>query len=151
MMPFTGFSTSSTLTLWIRHHYRAKIGDKFALPLPKIRTYRFPFHTSRLSLHGEVTRDGSDVTIVALKLAINLHFPLPKIRTYRFPFHTSRLSLHGEVTRDGSDVTIVALKLAINLHFPLPKIRTYRFPLHTSRLSLHGEVTSMKHRKTRSN
>ena len=75
-----------------RHHYRAKIGDKLALPLPKIRTYRFPFHTSRLSLHGEVTRDGSDVTIVALKLAINLHFPLPKIRTYRFPLHTSRLS-----------------------------------------------------------
>ena len=26
-------------------------------------------------------RDGSDVTIVALKLAMNLHFPLPKIRT----------------------------------------------------------------------
>ena len=25
--------------------------------------------------------DGSDVTIVALKLAMNLHFPLPKIRT----------------------------------------------------------------------
>ena len=72
-----------------RHHCRAKIGDKFdkfALPLPKIRTYRFPLHTSRLSLHGEVTRDGSDVTIVTLKLAINLHFPLPKIRTYRFPF-----------------------------------------------------------------
>ena len=34
--------------------------------------------------------DGSDVTIVALKLAMNLHFPLPKIRTigdelYTFP------------------------------------------------------------------
>ena len=26
-------------------------------------------------------RDGSDVTIVALKLAMNLHFPMPKIRT----------------------------------------------------------------------
>ena len=25
--------------------------------------------------------DGSDVTIVALKLAMSLHFPLPKIRT----------------------------------------------------------------------
>ena len=57
-------------------------------------------------------RDGSDVTIVALKLAMNLHFPLPKIRTigdeltlslaktshFRFSLHTSRLSLHGEVT-----------------------------------------------------
>ena len=26
-------------------------------------------------------RDGSDVTIVVLKLAMSLHFPLPKIRT----------------------------------------------------------------------
>ena len=25
--------------------------------------------------------DGSDVTVVALKLAMNLHFPLPKVRT----------------------------------------------------------------------
>ena len=29
----------------------------------------------------ERERDGSDVTIVALKLAMNLHSPLPKIRT----------------------------------------------------------------------
>ena len=29
----------------------------------------------------ERERDGSDVSIVALKLAMNLHFPLPKIRT----------------------------------------------------------------------
>ena len=40
-------------------------------PLPKIRTFRFCLHTSRLSLHGEVT-------IVALKFAISSHFPLPK-------------------------------------------------------------------------
>ena len=31
----------------------------------------------------ERERDGSDVTIVALKLAINSHFPLPKIRNWR--------------------------------------------------------------------
>ena len=30
---------------------------------------------------SERARDGSDVTIVVLKLAMNLHFPLPKIRT----------------------------------------------------------------------
>ena len=30
----------------------------------------------------ERERHGSDVTIVALKLAMNLHFPLPKIRTF---------------------------------------------------------------------
>ena len=39
--------------------------------LPKIRTFRFSLHTSRLSLHGEVT-------IVALKFAMSSHFPLPK-------------------------------------------------------------------------
>ena len=61
----------------------------------------------------ERERDGSDVTIVALKLAMNSHFPLPKIRTSRFSLHTSRLSLHGEVT-------IVALKIAMSSHFPLP-------------------------------
>ena len=69
-----------------RHHCRAKIGDehtftcqKFAqlamslhFPLPKIRTFRFSLHTSRLSLHGEVT-------IVALNFAMSSHFPLPKI------------------------------------------------------------------------
>ena len=58
--------------------------------------------------------DGSDVTIVALKLAMNLHFPLPKIRTFRFSLHTSRLFLHGEVT-------MVALNFAMSSHFPLPK------------------------------
>ena len=40
--------------------------------LPKIRTFRFSLHTSRPSLHGEVT-------IVALKFAMSSHFPLPKI------------------------------------------------------------------------
>ena len=98
--------------------------------------------------------DGSDVTIVALKLAMNLHFPLPKIRTIgdeltlslaknsHFSFRGSASYIVREVLLvrereryrerererereiDGSDVTIVALKLAMNLHFPLPKIRT---------------------------
>ena len=69
-------------------------------------------------------KDGSDVTIVALKLAMNSHFPLPKIRTFRFSLHTSRLSLHGEVT-------IVALKFAMSSHFPLPKFFSPSlFPLY---------------------
>ena len=38
----------------------------------------------------ERERDGSDVTIFALKLAMNLHFPLPKVRTFRFSLHTER-------------------------------------------------------------
>ena len=81
----------------------------------------------------ERERDGSDVTIVALKLAMNLHFPLPKSRTIGdeltlslaknshsvsiLPSHFPSLpALHEEVT-------MVALKFAMSSHlsFPLPK------------------------------
>ena len=52
------------------------IGDELTLSLaknsPKIRTFRFSLHTSRLSLRGEVT-------ILALKFAMSSHFPLPKV------------------------------------------------------------------------
>ena len=51
--------------------------------------------------------DGSDVIIVALKLAMSLHFPMPKIRT-----------------------------IAVKSHFTLPKNRTFRFSLHTSCLTI---------------
>ena len=43
------------------------IGDELTLSrLPKIRTFRFSLHTSRLSLHGEVTM-----------VALSSHFPWP--------------------------------------------------------------------------
>ena len=137
--------------------------------LPKIRTFRFSLHTSRPSLHGEVT-------IVALKFAMSSHFPLPKFFSPSlFPlFQMARAArrvienprqmnpaqsyivrevllvrerereIQREREKDGSDVTIVALKLAMNLlamslHFPLAKIRTFRFSLHTSPLSLHHD------------
>ena len=62
----------------------------------------------------EIERDGSDVTIVALKLAMNLHFPLPKIRTI------------------GDELT---LSLAKNSHFSfLPS----HFPSLPSRRGHHG-------------
>ena len=62
----------------------------------------------------ERERDGSDVTIVALKLAMNLHFPLPKIRTI------------------GDELT---LSLAENSHFSfLPS----HFPSLPSRRGHHG-------------
>ena len=62
----------------------------------------------------ETERDGSDVTIVALKLAMNLHFPLPKIRTI------------------GDELT---LSLAKNSHFSfLPS----HFPSLSSRRGHHG-------------
>ena len=39
--------------------------------------------------------DGSDVIIVALKLAISSHFPLPKNCAFRFSLHTSCLTIVG--------------------------------------------------------
>ena len=58
--------------------------------------------------------DGSDVTIVALKLAMNLQFPLPKIRTI------------------GHELT---LSLAKNSHF---SFLTSHFPSLPSRRGHHG-------------
>ena len=57
----------------------------------------------------EREKDGIDVIIVALKLAMTLsvHFPMPKIRT-----------------------------IAVSSHFPLPKNRTFRFSLHASCLTI---------------
>ena len=40
--------------------------------------------------------DGSDVTIVALKLAMNLHFPLPKLRTIREKDRERMLEKHSK-------------------------------------------------------
>ena len=65
-------------------------------------------------IQREREKDGSDVTIVALKLAMNLHFPMPKIRTI------------------GDELT---LSLAKNSHFSfLPS----RFPSLPSRSGHHG-------------
>ena len=64
--------------------------------------------------YRQTERDGSDVTIVALILAMNLHFPLPKIRTI------------------GDELT---LSLAKNSHFSfLPS----HFPFLLSRRGHHG-------------
>ena len=52
------------------------IGSAEALPILCVRYFRWERERER-----ERERDGSDVTIVALKLAMNLHFPLLKIRT----------------------------------------------------------------------
>ena len=60
------------------------IGSAEALPILCVRYFRWAreIQTEReRERERETERDGSDVTIVALKLAMNLHFPLPKIRT----------------------------------------------------------------------
>ena len=61
----------------------AQLAMSLHFPLPKIRTFRFSLHTSRLSLQGEVT-------IVALKFAMSSHFPLPKIRPLCSLFQMAR-------------------------------------------------------------
>ena len=76
----TGFLPKTT-----KHFYI--IGSAEALPILCVRYFRWERERDT-----ERERDGSDVTIFALKLAMNLHFPLPKIRS------------------------------AMSLHFPLPKI-----------------------------
>ena len=73
----------------------------------------------------DTEKDGSDVTIVALKLAMNLHFPLPKIRTIGdeltlFLAKNSHFSFLPSYfpslpSRRGPEVTIVALKFAMPL------------------------------------
>ena len=77
-------------------------------------------------IQRERERDGSDVTIFALKLAMNLHFPLPKIRTIGDELtlslaknsHFSFLPSHFPAlpSRRGPEVTIVALKFAMSSH-----------------------------------
>ena len=44
--------------------------------------------------------DGIDVTIVALKWAMSIHFPLPKIRTFRFSLHKSRHHYGAELRNE---------------------------------------------------
>ena len=61
-------------------NWHAIIGSAEALPILCVRYFRWE---REIQTEGEreTERDGSDITIVALKLAMNLHFPLPKIRT----------------------------------------------------------------------
>ena len=96
------------------------IGSAEALPILCVRYIRWERERER---YRQTERDGSDVTIVALKLAMNLHFPLPKIRTFRFSLHTSRLSLRGEVTmvaeiRNGFTLSIAKKFFALRLCSP---------------------------------
>ena len=85
--------------------------------------------------------DGRDVIIVALKLAMSLHFPLPKLRTigneitrslaksshFSFPLHTSRLSLHHCGAEIRNEITLsVAKKFRPLSRFRLSKWRKPR-------------------------
>ena len=62
------------------------IGSAEALPILCVRYIRWERERER---ERDTERDGSDVTIVALKLAMNLHVPLTKIRTIRHRFTLS--------------------------------------------------------------
>ena len=98
-------------------------------------------------------RDGSDVTIVALELAMNLHFPVPKIRTIGDELTLSLAkNSHSSFlpSRRGPEVTIVSLKFAMSSHFPLPKIFSPSlFPLF--QMALCGTSRATRDRKPKTN
>ena len=75
-LPSISLSLSLYLTLSHRAYLTHNIGSASALPILCVRYFWCERERER-----EREIDGSDVTIVALKLAMNLHFPLPKIRT----------------------------------------------------------------------
>ena len=93
------------------------IGSAEALPILCVRYARWERERdTEKEREREREIDGSDVIIVALKLAMCLHFPMPKLRT-----------------------------IAVSSHFPLPKYRTFRFSLHTSCLTIGGAEIRSSH------
>ena len=63
----------------------AQLAMSLHFPLPKIRTFRFSLHTSRLSLHGEVT-------LVALKFTLSIakNFSALRLCSPSFKWHDQR-------------------------------------------------------------
>ena len=100
------------------------IGSAEALPILCVRYFRWERERERYR-QTDRERDGSDVTIVALKMAMNLHFSLPKIRTIGDELtdslakisHFSFLSSHfpSLPSRRGHHCG------TMSSHFPLPK------------------------------
>ena len=71
------FTATLTCYLWLAQYpYYRKRGSASYIVREILSVRERERDTDR-----ERERDGSDVTIVALKLAMNLHFPLPNIRT----------------------------------------------------------------------
>ena len=99
------------------------IGSAEALPILCVRYFRWE-REREIQRERERERDGSDVTIFALKLAMNLHFPCQKFAqlamSLHFPLaknsHFSFLPSHfpSLPSRRGH----VALKFAMSSHFP---------------------------------
>ena len=120
----------------------------------------------------ERERDGSDVTIVALKLAMNSHFPLPKIRTIgdqltlslaknshfsflpsHFPSLPSRRGYHcGAENRN--EFTLSIAKIFLPSLFPLFQMaRATRRVIENPRqmIKSYPVLFCSSHRKTESN
>ena len=75
------FYASPRITKTYETYYRKRGSASYIVrEVLSVRERERERHTDR---QRERERDGSDVTIVALKLAINSHFPLPKIRNWR--------------------------------------------------------------------
>ena len=78
--------------------YRKRVSASYIVR--EVQSVRERERESETEVVRRKQRDGSDVTIVALKLAINLHFPCQKIAHIVFPFTSlpSRRSREMEVT-----------------------------------------------------
>ena len=115
----TGDSDSSCTTKRTPNtkHVNLIIGSAEALPILCVRYARWERERYR-EREREREIDGSDVIVVALKLAMSLHFPMPKIRTIA-------VSSHFPLPKIALFVSPFTLPVSAlwrwNSHFPLPK------------------------------
>ena len=108
---------------WWRH-FRLPLSVSLSLSLSLSHRMYLTHNRKRFRVSYNTETDGSDVIIVALKLAMSLHFPLPKLRTigneitrslaksshFSFPLHTSRLSLHHCGAEIRNEITLSVAK-----------------------------------------
>ena len=75
------FNRQELEEIFFSSHILSNIRSAEALPILCVSCAWGTFGERERERERDTERDGSDVTIVALKLAMNLHVPLPKIRT----------------------------------------------------------------------
>ena len=87
--PLPSFNGHNEFTLSVaKKNWPLFTGSAEALPILCVRYFRRERERER---ERDTEKDGSDVTIVALKLAMSLKWR--RVRTFCFSLHTSRLSL----------------------------------------------------------
>ena len=104
---------------------RGIIGSTEAHPILCVRCARWERERER---ERDTESDGSDVTIVALKLAMSVHFPLPKSRTFRVSLHTSHLTLLILWCRNSQWVLTFPCQKMLPSLFQLSHVERFFFP-----------------------